>query len=404
MKRTLSLLIALLAAAPCCGQFDDVPQTRLVRVESLTGFQNPGNNWQSTPIAEHHKAVCRIEWSGGAGTGFLVSHDGRGVLAITNHHVVSSRWIDRGDGTGEFSRETVPQAMVIGSLGRTVADVIFSDPTLDIAILYQPRSSADVTLPLSDTMPAIGDEVEMCGFGGPTNTMHHFVGRRVQSNSDRLSIDAATCSGDSGGPMIWDGGVVGVNFGAPGYAGTRGAITESGQSWKLSGPASSKIDGPTLVETVTRVCRPLGIIPRIRDRLSLTQANGQCINGQCPPQQIIRQPAIPQPIAGKCNCHPGPPGKDGPPGQAGADGPAGRDGIDGLPGRDGIDGRDGAATELDYDRIAEEVLARLPPIYPMWIDKDGKVIDEIKGGVRLGQTLPLRVNVALQKAAANANP
>jgi len=50
------------------------------------------------------------------------------------------------------------------------------------------------------------------------------------------------------------------------------------------------------------------------------------------------------------------------------------------------------------------VLARLPPIYPMWLDDKGNVIDEIKGGVRLGQTLPLRVSVALKKAAADANP
>jgi len=72
-------------------------------------------------------------------------------------------------------------------------------------------------------------------------------------------------------------------------------------------------------------------------------------------------------------------------------GPPGRDGA---PGADGTNGRDGADAKIDIAAIA----AALPPIYPLWIDREGKVIDELPGGVRLGQTLPLRVEVI------NANP
>lgn len=59
-------------------------------------------------------------------------------------------------------------------------------------------------------------------------------------------------------------------------------------------------------------------------------------------------------------------------------------GADGLPGGNGI---------TDFDEITREVLKRLPPIYPQWIDKDGNVISSLDGGVKLGYTMPLRIEV-----------
>jgi hypothetical protein len=52
----------------------------------------------------------------------------------------------------------------------------------------------------------------------------------------------------------------------------------------------------------------------------------------------------------------------------------------------------------DYDKIANEVQQRLPPFYPMWIDKDGNVIDETPNGVRLGETMPLRIESIIRNA------
>lgn len=50
------------------------------------------------------------------------------------------------------------------------------------------------------------------------------------------------------------------------------------------------------------------------------------------------------------------------------------------------------------ERFLTQVISRLPPIYPQWIDNDGNVIDSIPGGVRLGQTMPLRINAVIKQS------
>lgn len=55
----------------------------------------------------------------------------------------------------------------------------------------------------------------------------------------------------------------------------------------------------------------------------------------------------------------------------------------------GDKGDKGDLTSIDIDELA----AKLPPIYPMWIDEQGSVIDSIPGGVRLGETMPLRIKM-----------
>ena len=69
----------------------------------------------------------------------------------------------------------------------------------------------------------------------------------------------------------------------------------------------------------------------------------------------------------------------------------------GIPGQDGVDGKSIVLGDLTDEEI--RLLAkRLPPIYPQWIDNEGKTIDEIPGGVRLGQTMPLRLEAVLKNA------
>jgi len=166
--------------------------------------------------------------------------------------------------------------------------------------------------------------------------MRHFFGRRV-SSSYPCSIDAAVVSGDSGGPMIWNGAIVGVSYGAAGRAGNRGQVS----GWKLTAPATSDIDGPTLGRVLTQICRPLGCVPRII-RPSQTQ----------PPQQT--QPIVQQGVNGK-DGQQGPPG---PPGKDGEQGPPGETGPPGLPGM-----VDYARVQAMIDAAVEEAIANLPPIY-----------------------------------------
>lgn len=77
----------------------------------------------------------------------------------------------------------------------------------------------------------------------------------------------------------------------------------------------------------------------------------------------------------------GPPGKDGHPG------------VPGVNGMSGKDGRDGKDATVDYDRLASEVIARLPPLHIRNVDRvTGKIIDEEYYPV--GSVVTLRYGVA----------
>lgn len=65
---------------------------------------------------------------------------------------------------------------------------------------------------------------------------------------------------------------------------------------------------------------------------------------------------------------------------------------------------------LDDDDLAKRVWKRLPPIYPRWVEEDGKILSEVEGGTYLGQSLPLKVNLikeivdeAVARAIAESN-
>lgn len=136
-------------------------------------------------------------------------------------------------------------------------------------------------------------------------------------------------------------------------------------------------------------------LDRVRNRVRSNFAKRQrCVDGRCQPgspSDPIYPPAVvaPPPEAQReyvtredleelkrliesISLKPGPQGAPG------------RDGGQGPPGPAGKDGRDGKGASVDYDLLTREVVERLPPIYPMWIDKEGQVLDEIPGGVRLG--------------------
>lgn len=66
-----------------------------------------------------------------------------------------------------------------------------------------------------------------------------------------------------------------------------------------------------------------------------------------------------------------------------------------LKGNDGQDGANGSVIDLTDDEV-NNLAKRLPPIYPMWIDDNGSVIDEIPGGVHLNQTMPMRVRIDIE--------
>jgi len=50
----------------------------------------------------------------------------------------------------------------------------------------------------------------------------------------------------------------------------------------------------------------------------------------------------------------------------------------------------------------QDIISRIPPIYPQWINNEGKVIDSIPGGVKPGQTMPLRLEVLIEEGKKQA--
>ncbi len=145
----------------------------------------------------------------GAGTGFVVSDDGR---IATNAHVVA----DAGTIEVAFHDGTTAPATVVGV-----------DRTDDLAVIKVDRTglaplplgtSAD--LKMGEPVVAIGNALDLTG--GPTATEgivsaldRHITTDEGGSLSHLIQIDAAINPGNSGGPLLTlDGKVVGINSAA----------------------------------------------------------------------------------------------------------------------------------------------------------------------------------------------
>lgn len=302
-------VIALIIANLLCLRFvssqewQPVTQMELVPPANHTGFANRDNSdlWRSTPSANYHLAAVRVscDQTRAAGSGANVLVDGSGTFVLTNHHVI--------DGT-----QTATVRSLDGKSARM--QVIYADRNVDLAILYTPNTVFSTALPIYDAEVPLGADVELLGYGGPDPILRHVLGKRVNhSYGYKLSIDTYTVSGDSGGAMVYGGGIAGINFGGPADKQWGSVRTASG-NWKLTRPASSQCDGFILKRILTQICQRYRCQPR-------------CISQpkQTPPPvpQPIVQPGIVQGEKGEK----GDPGERGP---AGPQGPAGKDGLSGI--------------------------------------------------------------------------
>ena len=398
LKFTAKLLIALsLCLSTSFAQDFDTPLTNL-RPVTQSSIET---NWNWTQPKDYHKAIVRVRAGSSAGTGAIIEHDGTGVVAITNHHVVGS----------------ASNVQISTSHGSANARVLARYSNYDLAILYAPNASAHTALPVGAYVPQNGSDIEICGFGGPKSyTLRHFIGKLINPYYGRgITVNTSVISGDSGSPMIHNGNVVGVNFGGPNR-------TPSSTGWSLVHPACSHINGPELAEVLTQICRPIGCQPRIiYGNPSPSPQGGSPLYPPLQPQQpeSLNPPEnappsdpvpAPEPIKGEKGDQ-GPPGEQGPPGPKGDPGEVSNEqlaaivvaikeelakdeslrGPQGVPGPPGPQGPPGTGANVDMDQLVEEVIRRLPPIQPQWIDNDGNVIDSAT--VRLGETMPLRIEI-----------
>lgn len=229
--------------------------------------------WTWTPNAEWHKAIGTIQIGSAGGTATYFS-------TKTGSYIVSCGHVGRGTGTFTWHD---------GSTA-TIRPLFVVNQNLDMAVFSVSRVPANTyPIPLSAYDPPIGAIVEVCGFGGPggkgPSSLRHFESKVTSYEGGRCIMTAPLLSGDSGGPIIYDGRIVGVNNGG---RGTRSfGLVNSGGDWKLHSPAITTTSGS------------------IRSLLGWSTQDGggqYCGPGGCPPSPQGRggggnQPNFTPPIA-----------------------------------------------------------------------------------------------------------
>jgi len=305
-----------------------------------------------TELADYHKAVVKcgqFDGRGGswAGAGTVVCREG---VVVSVAHIFEGQgqcWVDFGGGRRQFAR------------------LVGRDPSADLAVLKVDSVPADIpAIPLAEPnefAPA-GSQVEFIGYGG--GNFRHFTTNTVGYDPTRpgapILMDFVSISGDSGGPVVFNGKLVAVQWG---HNGTHSMGSSCGKIQEF------------LTQYQVPVCR-----------------DGSCWRPSNP-QPVVRpaQPTQPlAPIPAKpCNCDhaallarltkleasyaellarqgtPGPPGAQG---ERGPQGPAGPAGKDGQP------------------PALENIVKQLPPMtFEIW--DDGKLKDTRK--VPLGGVVPL---------------
>ena len=336
----VSVVVGLvLGSVPEC-RAQDRPLTKLIAIRQ-SGFQNNYDQlWKRSPPNLLHSAAVRIDSAYGSGSGVCVASCDRGSMYATNAHVIA------GSST----------ARVTGMSGSAVGQIIHRDDAADLAVIFVPGGTCQ-PLPLYAGPLREGDEVEMLGFGGPTQGLNARIGRVIKARaSGKFATSIATVSGDSGAAFVSHGGLVGINFG--GLADTVGYIHEQGGPWDVTRHSESMVMCKGLATTLTQICTPYGCPPRVIYQPETPQPSRPLVQ-TCPPQ---------------CDCPPGPAG------------PPGRDGQDGAPGAPGPAGPPGQPCEITPEliaRIVAQVVANTPPVTVKLVNQ-GELIDTMV--VRPGDT------------------
>ena len=331
-----------------------------------------GQIWQWAPRAEHHQAAVMVRCpDGSAGSGTIIRIRGAQCVVITCAHVTgNNRSVNIQFPSGE----------------RRSGQVILKWDNYDLAgVLIGNPPAGFYGIPVASVEPPADAQIEVMGFGGPNyGTFRPYIATRYSGQGiAKISIDAPSISGDSGGGMVYNGQLVGVQFGA--YTEVNPPPQVKGVS--LIYPASSKAGPEVMVQFTQRVCSPLGCQPEYgRPDVQIDMGRSQSPGGFYPPpgyaQQPIAQPQpspqpIPQPPAGNAplvlmqpisvedlqqrivDLLAADPRFKGPAGDAGPAGAIGPAGPQGPAGKDGVDGADATITTEQLAAIAGAITEKL---------------------------------------------
>ena len=223
----------------------------------------------------------------------------------------------------------------------STATVAATDPHADLAVIRVVAPDDAVVVPVAGEggWPEQGARVELCGYGGSENRLRHWTAKvdgyaltMGTGKHQTLQVDTQTIGGDSGGPILYAGRVVGVIWGGPN-------CSPGGRVYPLRGTCCVRIR-----EFLQRVCpRSLEPCPRRKQPAHPTP--------QPPPAESVEPPAeltaIRQELAElrvalarfeQAHDCPGKPGPPGPPGRP---------------------GRDAEITDADVDRVIDAVERRI---------------------------------------------
>lgn len=268
----------MFAAITASGQ-DQTPYTNMVPVypigetETLAGYLSPGAEtktkfeartgvleflqrvrdgiiWRWQRRMPYHRAAVVVRCpDGSAGSGIIIRVNNGACVVITCEHVV---------GMNSQVSITFPGG------GLATGYTVKTWREYDVAGIHVPRPPVGFTgVPVSFAEPPDSATIEVMGYGGPSfGEFRPYVAQRRLSNYTPLSIDAPSISGDSGSGMVWQGHLVGIQFGA--YTETVDPVTRQPRNPRVAGteliyPASSKANVETLKQFTTSVCQQIGM-------------------------------------------------------------------------------------------------------------------------------------------------
>jgi S1-C subfamily serine protease len=162
-----------------------------------------------------------------SGSGVLVRFEGRGVLVLTNNHVIS-----------QAAPGQITVSLADGRLFKPVQ--VLADPESDVALLRLEGADALPTAALGDSDTArVGQWVLAVGspFGLDQTVTHGIISARERGQvslgstiriKDFLQTDAAINPGSSGGPLVnLDGEVIGLNTAIASHSGSNSGVAFS---------------------------------------------------------------------------------------------------------------------------------------------------------------------------------
>ncbi len=207
---------------------------------------NCRGQWEWTSAAAHHAAIVQVRAGNAGGTGTLFATSGQRGFVITATHVIEGR----------------RQATAIWRNGHTsTGPIIAYDPAApygaDVAVFVVQPPAGAVTIPLATSPPPVGAALEICGYGGPSNTLRTFRGTCTHPGAwrDDMLSRSFVISGDSGGAILAGQPPQLVGVVAGGHHLARGPV-EGGSHWPLNYPTRGA--GVASVLTIVQQCGPYG--------------------------------------------------------------------------------------------------------------------------------------------------